>query len=83
LGARGRRLLPLLLTPPAAAAFHQPEHRTTMARTLYCSTRGGVKDATFEEVVLGGLAPDRGLYVPQEGIPSIPATELEEVRSQS
>ena len=31
----------------------------------YRSTRGDVTGATFEEVVLGGLAPDRGLYVPE------------------
>lgn len=92
-GTRGRSLL--LLTPAALAA--PPTATTpsatrrvliTMAashsgsgRTLYCSTRGGVKDATFEDVVLGGLAPDRGLYVPQQGIPAIPAKELEEVRA--
>jgi len=52
------------------------------ARTLYCSTRGGVKDATFEEVVLGGLAPDRGLYVPQV-MPTITPEELEGMRSMT
>lgn len=46
---------------------------------LYCSTRGGAKDVTFEEVVLGGLAPDKGLYVPQE-IPQISPEQLEKVR---
>lgn len=53
--------------------------RSGMGRgVLYCSTRGGVRDVTFEEVVLGGLAPDRGLYVPQE-IPHIPLDQLEKV----
>jgi len=51
-------------------------------RTLYCSTRGGVRDATFEEVVLGGLAPDRGLYVPQV-MPTITPEELEGMRSMT
>lgn len=32
--------------------------------TNYLSTRGGVTDATFEDVLLAGLAPDGGLYVP-------------------
>jgi threonine synthase len=41
-----------------------------------------VKDATFEEVVLGGLAPDRGLYVPQT-MPTISPAELEEMRGMS
>ncbi len=30
----------------------------------YLSTRGGVTDASFEDALLGGLAPDGGLYVP-------------------
>ena len=33
---------------------------------------------TFEEVVMSGLAPDRGLYVPQE-IPYIAPEQLEKV----
>ena len=41
-----------------------------------------MKDATFEEVVLGGLAPDRGLYVPQT-MPTISPAELEEMRGMS
>ena len=32
----------------------------------YVSTRGGSPASTFEEVVLRGLAPDGGLYVPEE-----------------
>lgn len=31
----------------------------------YVSTRGGVTDAPFDRVLLEGLAPDGGLYVPQ------------------
>jgi threonine synthase len=49
------------------------------ARTLYCSTRGGIKNATFEDVVLGGLAPDRGLYVP-EVLPTLTPVELQAMR---
>lgn len=47
--------------------------------TSYCSTRGGAKGVSFEDVVLGGLAEDRGLYVP-ETLPSVSAEELAEVR---
>ncbi len=32
---------------------------------LYISTRGGAAPATFEDVLLAGLAPDGGLYIPQ------------------
>jgi threonine synthase len=32
----------------------------------YLSTRGGIAGATFEEVLLTGLAPDGGLFVPEE-----------------
>ncbi|CAN0064489.1 unnamed protein product, partial [Hapterophycus canaliculatus] len=46
--------------------------------TSYCSTRGGAKGVSFEDVVLGGLAEDRGLYVPEE-LPSVSAEELSEV----
>ncbi len=42
----------------------------------YMSTRGGVIGASFEDVVMGGLAPDRGLYVPQS-IPRLSKSEIE------
>lgn len=45
---------------------------------LYCSTRGGKKGVSFEDVVLGGLATDRGLYVPEE-LPTVSSDELMEV----
>ena len=32
----------------------------------YVSTRGGAAPASFSDVLLTGLAPDGGLYVPQE-----------------
>ncbi|MFP3914959.1 MAG: threonine synthase, partial [Actinomycetota bacterium] len=38
----------------------------------YRSTRGGASGRGFAEVLLEGLAPDGGLYVP-EVIPSLPA----------
>jgi len=37
----------------------------------YVSTRGGAEPASFNEVLLTGLAPDGGLYQPEE-IPSLP-----------
>lgn len=46
--------------------------------TSYCSTRGGAKGVSFEDVVLGGLAEDRGLYVPEE-LPTVSGEELSEV----
>ena len=42
-----------------------------MESQRYLSTRGSSSGCTFEEVVLQGLAPDGGLYIP-EAIPSIP-----------
>lgn len=36
-----------------------------MDKILYQSTRGGASNKTFEEVLLEGLAPDGGLYIPQ------------------
>lgn len=61
--------------PPARPQQYPPTHRGV----LYRSTRGGRRDVTFEEVVMGGLAPDRGLYVPQE-VPFIAPEQLDKVR---
>ncbi len=44
----------------------------------YKSTRGRQKGLSFEEVVLGGLAVDRGLYVPEQ-IPIFTSDQLENV----
>jgi hypothetical protein len=44
----------------------------------YRSTRGKQSGLSFEEVVLGGLANDRGLFVP-ESIPSLTIAEIETV----
>lgn len=43
----------------------------------YISTRGGAPAQNFEQVLLTGLAPDGGLYVPAE----IPRLSLDEIRS--
>lgn len=43
----------------------------------YISTRGGSTEQTFEQVLLTGLAPDGGLYVPAE----LPKFSLEEISS--
>ncbi len=42
---------------------------------IYVSTRGTAGPAAFEEVLLAGLAPDGGLYMPQSWpvMPSLPA----------
>ncbi len=43
----------------------------------YISTRGGGEPQNFEDVVLTGLAPDGGLYVPEE----LPTFSTEEIAS--
>lgn len=43
----------------------------------YQSTRGGVSGVSFIDAVMMGLAPDRGLLVP-ESIPKVPRETLEE-----
>eukprot|EP00931_Biecheleriopsis_adriatica_P093384 TRINITY_DN6712_c0_g1_i1.p1 TRINITY_DN6712_c0_g1~~TRINITY_DN6712_c0_g1_i1.p1 ORF type:complete len:449 (+),score=87.46 TRINITY_DN6712_c0_g1_i1:3-1349(+) len=42
----------------------------------FCSTRGGVKGATFEEALSKGYAPDGGLYVPEQ-LPRLSAEQLQ------
>jgi threonine synthase len=42
---------------------------------LYVSTRGGMTPAPFSEILLGGLAPDGGLVVPQN-YPKVDAATL-------
>ena len=41
----------------------------------YKSTRGKQSGLSFEEVVLGGLATDKGLYIPE----TIPQMSMEEI----
>ena len=48
-----------------------------MSKTTYRSTRGGVRKAKFEDIVFAGLAPDKGLFVP-EVIPKLPPNALED-----
>ncbi len=45
----------------------------------YISTRGGAAPQSFCDILLGGLAPDGGLYLPQ-AYPQISAAELAEWR---
>lgn len=45
----------------------------------YLSTRGGMSPKTFTDILLGGLAPDGGLAIP-ESYPKISLTELESWR---
>ncbi len=46
---------------------------------LYVSTRGGAKPQRFSEILLEGLAPDGGLYVPQE----LPRIDVAALRGKS
>ena len=48
----------------------------------YISTRGGCPPQNFEEVLLTGLAPDGGLFVPQN-LPKLSNTDIESLRSLS
>ena len=50
-----------------------------MSSTRYVSTRGRMNGAKFCEVLLGGLAPDGGLVVPQS-YPKLSVAELSELR---
>ncbi len=45
----------------------------------YISTRGGAAPQSFCDILLGGLAPDGGLYLP-ESYPQVSGTELAEWR---
>jgi threonine synthase len=46
----------------------------------YISTRGGSKPQTFTDILLEGLAPDGGLFVPEE-VPRFSADRLEAMRA--
>ena len=46
----------------------------------YISTRGNAPAKTFTEILLGGLAPDSGLYLPEQ-YPQVGAAELEQWRT--
>jgi len=49
---------------------------------LYVSTRGGAKPQPFAEILLEGLAPDGGLYLPEE-FPKLGPAELSAMRGMS
>jgi threonine synthase len=53
-----------------------------MVSVTYSSTRGGQKSLSFRQVVMAGLAEDKGLYVP-DSIPTVAPEELEAWRSLS
>lgn len=53
-----------------------------MPPVTYRSTRGESNGKSFEEVVLGGLAPDGGLFVP-ELIPKMSLSEIEGLRGKT
>jgi threonine synthase len=48
----------------------------------YISTRGNAPAKTFTEILLGGLAPDGGLYLPEQ-YPKVTRAELDEWRNLS
>ena len=48
----------------------------------YLSTRGGAKPQSFAEILLEGLAPDGGLFVPEK-FPRLTATEFAAMRGMS
>ena len=48
----------------------------------YFSTRGGMPPQGFTDILLGGLAPDGGLVMPQQ-FPAIDAATLESWRTLS
>ena len=48
----------------------------------YLSTRGNSPSKTFTEILLGGLAPDGGLYLPEE-YPQVTRKELDQWRTLS
>src|SRR3989475_627887 len=49
---------------------------------FYVSTRGGAKPQAFTEILLEGLAPDGGLFVP-EGFPKLGPADLSAMRRMS
>ncbi|MDN5836330.1 MAG: threonine synthase, partial [Nitrosospira sp.] len=48
----------------------------------YISTRGGMSPKKFSKILLGGLAPDGGLTMP-ETYPALGPAELETLRGMS
>ena len=48
----------------------------------YISTRGGCSPQNFEQVLLHGLAPDGGLFIPQT-LPTVSTAEIRAMQSLS
>src|SRR5258708_14694565 len=48
----------------------------------YVSTRGGAKPQAFTEILLGGLAPDGGLFLPEE-FPKLGPADLSAMHGMS
>ena len=48
----------------------------------YVSTRGGAKPQPFTEILLGGLAPDGGLFLPEE-FPKLGPADLSAMHGMS
>lgn len=65
-----------LTSPSTIASFYISFLRMTSIR--YRSTRGEQKNLGFEDVVMAGLADDKGLFVP-ESIPKFSLAEIEQV----
>src|SRR5439155_2126081 len=64
---------------PDSEARPQPRFLNTVR---YVSTRGGAKPQPFTEILLEGLAPDGGLFVPEE-FPRLGAADLAAMRGMS
>uniref|UniRef100_A0A3P9NLX7 Threonine synthase-like 2 n=1 Tax=Poecilia reticulata TaxID=8081 RepID=A0A3P9NLX7_POERE len=75
-----------ILTPllPPGWSFSQVLRRRSVKewtadglRMRYCSTRGGVQNRDFREVLFSGFAPDGGMFMPE----TLPAVSPETLRS--
>ena len=72
------RLLNVLHESLSLATSPSVNKKKLIMTIKYRSTRGKQNGLRFEEVILGGLATDRGLYVP-ESIPTFTIDEIEKV----
>ena len=71
------------MKPAASRELHHRHFHSFVRGSMtikYRSTRGKQNGLRFEEVILGGLATDRGLFVP-ESIPQFTIEEIEKVGS--
>ena len=53
-------------------------HKNINMSITYKSTRGGQSALSFEQVVLGGLANDKGLFIPEQ-VPLFTPEQIENV----